>query len=84
MTPYDLSPTTATISQIYVDSNAKATIQWSKAATFATGATSASLTTSARNAGDNVTSLVPPALLVKQTYLILSEVGYQYVPTVGM
>jgi Flp pilus assembly protein TadG len=83
MNPYNLSPTTATISQIYVDSNAKATIQWSKAATFATGASSATLITSARNAGDNVTTLVPAALLIKQTYLILSEVGYKYVPTIG-
>jgi len=83
MQPYDLSPATATISQIYVDSNANATIQWSKAATFATGASQATLATSARNVGDNVTSVVPPALLIKQTYLILSEVGYQYVPTIG-
>ena len=83
MNPYGLSPTTATISQIYVDSHSNATISWSKAATCSTGATSATLTASARNAGDNVTSLVPPALLIKQTYLILSEVGYQYVPTVG-
>jgi hypothetical protein len=26
---------------------------------------------------------VPPTLLVKQTYVILSEVGYLYVPTIG-
>jgi hypothetical protein len=83
MNPYNLSPTTATISEIYVDSHSNATIQWSKAATFANGAAQASLTASARNAGDNVTSLVPPALLIKSTFLILSEVGYQYVPTVG-
>lgn len=83
MNPYDSSPATATISEIYVDSHSNATIQWSKAATFATGASQATLTASARSAGDNVTSLVPPALLVKQTYLILSEVGYQYVPTIG-
>jgi Flp pilus assembly protein TadG len=83
MMPYTSSPATATISQIYVDSHGNATIQWSKAATFATGASQATLTNSARNPGDNMTTVVPPALLVKQTYLILSEVGYQYVPTIG-
>ena len=33
------------------------------------------------HAGDIVT--LPPALLVKQTYLIFSEVSYLYTPTVG-
>jgi Flp pilus assembly protein TadG len=83
MNPYDLSPTTARISQIYVDSHSNATVQWSKAATFATGAAQAMLAASSRSTGDNVTSLVPPALLIKQTYLILSEVSYQYKPSVG-
>ena len=81
--PYSPTPTKAQISEIYVDSSQNATIQWSKAATIAAGATQATLTTSTRNAGDNVTSLVPSQLLVKQTYLILSEVSYQYVPAIG-
>jgi Flp pilus assembly protein TadG len=83
LTPYSPTPTKATISEIYVDSNKIAKIQWSKAATIASGATQATLATSARSAGDVVTGLVPPALLVKQTSLIFSEIRYLYVPTVG-
>jgi Flp pilus assembly protein TadG len=83
LTPYDATPTKARISEIYVDSHQVATIQWSKAATIASGATQATLTTSTRFAGDVVTGLVPPALLVKQTSLIFSEVSYLYKPTVG-
>lgn len=83
MTPYDPSPTKTTLSEIYVDSTLTAKIQWSKAATIASGATQAVLTPSTRNAGDNVTSIVPAALLIAQTSLIFSEVSYKYVPTVG-
>ena len=36
-----------------------------------------------RSPGDVVTSIVPAALLVKQTYLIFSEVSYLYTPAVG-
>jgi Flp pilus assembly protein TadG len=81
LTPYLPTPTRATLSEIYVDSNKIATIKWSKAATIASGATQATLTASSRNAGDIIT--LPPALLVKQTYLIFSEVSYLYTPTVG-
>lgn len=81
--PYAPTPTKATISEIYVDSSNVARIQWSKAATIGNGATQATLTASSRSPGDVVTTLVPPALLVKQTYLILSEVNYLYTPTVG-
>jgi Flp pilus assembly protein TadG len=80
---YPASPSKVTLSEIYVDSNKIAKIQWSKAATFAGGATQATLVASSRNAGDVVTSTVPPALLVKQTYLIFSEVSYLYTPAIG-
>jgi Flp pilus assembly protein TadG len=80
---YPASPSQVTISEIYVDSNKIAKIQWSKAATFASGATQATLVASSRNTGDVVTSTVPPALLVKQTYLIFSEVKYLYTPAIG-
>ncbi len=83
VTPYDATPVRATISEIYVDSNQIAKIQWSKAATITSGATSATLTNSARSAGDVVTSMVPSDLLVKKTYLIVSEVSYLYTPSVG-
>ena len=81
--PYSQTPVNATISEIYVDSNQKATIQWSKSAVVGSGATVATLTTSSRNAGDVVTTLVPTALRVKQTYLVLSEVSYLYTPLSG-
>jgi Flp pilus assembly protein TadG len=79
--PYGSTPTKAQITEIYVDSNKVAKVQWSKAATIATGATQASLATSTHNAGDVVT--IPPELQVAKTYLILSEVSYLYTPTVG-
>jgi Flp pilus assembly protein TadG len=80
---YPSTPMSATLSEIYIDSNKIAKIQWSKAATVANHATKATLTTSTRNPGDIVTSVVPPGLLVKQTYLILSEMSYLYTPSVG-
>ena len=81
LAPYSATPTQATLSEIYVDSNKIAKIQWSRAATIAGGATQASLAPSSHNAGDIVT--VPTALSVKQTYLILSEISYLYTPAVG-
>jgi Flp pilus assembly protein TadG len=83
LSPYPASPTNATLSEIYIDSSKVAKIQWSKAATIASGATQATLTASTRNPGDDVTTLVPSTLLVKQTYVILSEVSYLYKPTIG-
>jgi Flp pilus assembly protein TadG len=85
--PYCATPTQARLSEIYVDSNQVAKIKWSKAATIpgcgVTQATQATLTNSTRNAGDVVTTLVPATLLVKQTYLLLSELSYLYTPAVG-
>ena len=82
--PYCATPTQAQVSEIYVDSNGVATVQWSKAATIPSCASSqATLSTSTRNPGDVVTNLIPAALLVKQTYLIWSEVSYLYKPTIG-
>lgn len=83
MMPYSPTPTKVQISQIYIDSTKKATIQWSRAATISAGASQAALATSTHTPGDDVTSMIPTQLLVKQTYLILSEVSYQYVPTIG-
>ncbi len=81
ITPYSSSPMKAQVSEIYVDSNGKATINWSQGATMSGNAVT--LVTSSRNTGDDVTSVVPAALLVKQTYLIFSEVNYQYLPMGG-
>lgn len=81
--PYDASLVKGTISQIYIDATKIATVQWSKAGTIATGATQATLATSARTAGDKVTPMIPQNLLIPSTYLILSEASYTYTPTVG-
>jgi Flp pilus assembly protein TadG len=82
--PYPPSPTTAKVSQVYVDSNNKATIQWSNAAIIASDtATQATLTGAPYTPGKDVTSQVPPALLIKNTFLIWSEVSYLYKPAVG-
>ena len=82
--PYASSPVKATISEVYVDSNGIAKIQWSKAAIVSSdSATQATLTASTRSTGDVVTGVVPSNLLVHQTYLIFSEVSYLFVPTIG-
>jgi Flp pilus assembly protein TadG len=83
ITPYDDTPINATITQIAIDANSIATVQWSKAATISSGASQATLTASARNSGDRVTTIIPATLLVPSTYLILSEVSYLYTPSVG-
>jgi Flp pilus assembly protein TadG len=82
LTPYCPTPAhVLQVSEIYVDSNLKATIQWSRAATVAScTATQAALATSTRNPGDIVTTTIPGLPLVKQTYLIYSEVKYLYAP----
>lgn len=83
MTPYDATPTKAQLSEIYVDANKVAKVKWTKAATIASGATQATLTTSTRTSGQDVTSVIPAALLIPNTYLIFSEVSYTYQPAVG-
>ena len=83
--PYSAVPiTNATVSEIYIDVNGKATIQWSEAATIASDtATQATLTASTHQPNDVVTTQVPPTLLTPHTYLIWSEVKYLYKPTIG-
>lgn len=82
--PYSATPTNATVSEIYVDANGKATIQWSEAAIISSDtATQATLLASTHSPGEVVTTKVPPALLTPHTYLIWSEVSYLYTPTIG-
>lgn len=83
MAPYTPVPVQATLSQIYIDNNKVAKIQWSTSATITStsGQTSATLKASTRNVGDVVT--VDSNLSVKDTYLIWSEVSYKYTPVVG-
>ncbi len=83
LTPYSASPTNAMITEIYVNAQSVAKVQWSKAATVAptSGATTVTLTASSHSQGQVIT--LPTALATAGTYLILSEVSYLYTPGVG-
>jgi hypothetical protein len=83
LSPYSVTPIQPTISEIYVDASKIAKVQWSKSATLSlvSGAPKAVLKNSTRNKGDVVT--IPPGLQVPGTYLIFSEIDYNYVPAVG-
>jgi Flp pilus assembly protein TadG len=81
LTPYPATPTQSTITELYIDpTTLQAKVQWSKASTIdSTG--KVVLAVSTHKAKDIVA--VPPALQVGGTYLIWSEVSYNYVPAVG-
>ena len=69
MTPYSATPVRSTVSELYVDpTTLAARVQWSQG-------------TVPRGAGTTVA--IPTALQVGGTYLIYSEVSYQYVPVIG-
>jgi Flp pilus assembly protein TadG len=70
MTPYPATPIQAVISQIYIDANKIAKVKWSKASNM-----------SARGCNDVIT--LPAGLQVPNTYLIMSEVTYNFQPVVG-
>jgi len=80
MTPYSPTPTTATITELYIDPKTfQARVQWSRSATI-TSSGGVVL-----GAGHTVTSTIaiPAQLAVGGTYLIFSEVSYLYTPTIG-
>lgn len=81
--PYDAALVKGTVSEIWIDANSVATVLWSKAGTIASGATQATLATSARTPGEKVTAIIPPTLLIPSTYVILGEASYTYKPTIG-
>ncbi len=71
MSPYPTTASTilnSTITQIYVDSTLVAKVKWSQGSVPLT-------------VGNTVT--IPSTLAVADTYLIYSQVSYNYVPTVG-
>jgi Flp pilus assembly protein TadG len=69
MTPYASAPAQSTITELHIDKvSLAARVQWSKG-------------TSPRTAGSIVP--IPTALAVSDSYLIMSEVSYTYVPTIG-
>ena len=71
MTPYDGTPIKGTVTELYINpTTLKARVQWS----LSKGAT-------ARKKGDIVE--IPDALKIAGTYLIFSEVTYNYKPSVA-
>ncbi|MDH6256146.1 pilus assembly protein [Bradyrhizobium sp. BR13661] len=68
LTPYDATPVSSTISELYVDSTQTAHVQWSKG--------------SAPRTQKSVVT-IPTTLAIAGTYLIFSEVSYSYTPSVG-
>lgn len=70
MTPYPATPIQAIVSQIYIDANKVAKVKWSRASNA-----------TARGCNDVIT--LPTGLQVPNTYLIMSEVTYNFRPVVG-
>ncbi len=68
--PYSISNLKATVSELTIDANGKATVTWSD-----------TLNGTARSVGQVVT--LPTALAVPSTSLIFGEVQYNYKPTIG-
>jgi len=68
LTPYDATPVSSTITELYVDSTQTAHVQWSKG--------------SAPRTQKSVVT-IPTTLAIAGTYLIFSEVSYSYTPSVG-
>jgi Flp pilus assembly protein TadG len=81
LTPYSATPTQSTITELYIDpTTLTAKVQWSKASTIdSTGKVVFAVST---HKPKDIVS-IPPALKVGDTYLIWSEVSYNYVPAVG-
>jgi Flp pilus assembly protein TadG len=80
MTPYSATPTTATISELYIDPNTfQARVQWSRSATI----TSTGGVVLGAGHPPKTVLTIPAQLAVGGTYLIFSEVSYLYKPTIG-
>ena len=84
MTPYPSSPLVSSITEVYVDSvSGVARVQWSKGLTISTTGDVAVAATAPHNPGDVV--VLPTTLVAaKGTYVIWSEVSYQYTPAIGI
>ena len=70
ISPFDASKLKVTVSQVKIDANSNATIDWSE-----------TLGGTKRAKGSSVS--LPTALKVADSYLIWSEVSYHYTPTIG-
>jgi Flp pilus assembly protein TadG len=78
LTPYPSTPLRATITELWIDpSTGQARVQWSKGSAARGTGTTVSLPSSNLIARDSTGNVVA------NQYLILSEVSYLYVPTIG-
>ncbi|MGH6770883.1 MAG: TadE/TadG family type IV pilus assembly protein [Xanthobacteraceae bacterium] len=68
--PFDTNQLKVTVSQVKIDANGNATIDWSETLNGTKRATGSSIA-------------LPTALNVPDTQLIFSEVSYNYTPTIG-
>ena len=84
MTPYPPSPLVSSITEVYIDSvSGVARVQWSKGLTIGPTGDVSIAAAAPHNPGDVVT--LPTSLVVaKGTFVIWSEVSYQYTPAVGV
>ena len=73
----------AWIYELYVDSSSNVTVQWTSEASFAAGDTQATLVPSAPDTPPVSPTALPTALKVPKTYVILTEVSYQFLPFVA-
>jgi Flp pilus assembly protein TadG len=81
LTPYPPAPLQSSITELYVDPvTLKARVQWSKALAIDS---SGNVTFAAATHLPKDILTIPNALQVGGTYMILSEVKYQYKPTIG-
>jgi len=84
MTPYPPSPLVSSITEVYIDATSGiARVQWSKGLTISTTGDVAIAATAPHNPGD-VVVLPTTIVAAKGTYVIWSEVSYQYTPAVGI
>ena len=84
MTPYPPSPLVSSITEVYIDkTSGVARVQWSKGLTIGPTGDVSIAAAAPHNPGDVVT--LPTSLVVaKGTFVIWSEVSYQYTPAVGV
>ena len=84
MTPYPPSPLVSSITEVYIDKvSGVARVQWSKGLTIGPTGDVSIAAAAPHNPGDVVT--LPLALVAaKGTFVIWSEVSYQYTPAIGI
>jgi Flp pilus assembly protein TadG len=72
LAPFPVANAQVTLTSVVIDSNLQAFVDWS-----------VTLNGTALTAGQNVTSLVPQALLIAQTSVIWGQATYAYKPALG-